>query len=157
MSMKTWVCSCILLVTMLSQAQGGAITFEIPKFPNIDSAVETYAKIKEVKPSTIGSKEFLTIIKNRCTCYSKSSTPLHRKASCNIKYVDNIVSTARNKLESVPQLGLFIRMVQYCPISYSMCIGEHMDSNQCMTVELQCIYFALDTFWRGSPPKGTRD
>lgn len=127
------------------------------KFPNIDAAVRMYEGVKLVQPSRIAGEEYETIIRKRVLCYDRATTPLERKRPCNITYVDAIIRTARDNLKSAPLLGLFIHNVQYCPIVYSMCIGEHMDKDSCVTVERQCIDQTLDIYWRGSAPNGPRD
>lgn len=127
------------------------------KYPNIDAAIRMYEIVKLVKPSRIGAEEYEAIIRKRVQCYDLTTTPLERKRPCNITYVDAIIRTARDNLKAAPLLGLFIHDVQYCPIVYSMCIGEHMDKNTCVTVERQCIDQTLDKYWRGSAPHGSRD
>lgn len=127
------------------------------KFPNIDAAIRMYETVMQVKPSRIGGEEYEAIIRKRVQCYDLITTPLERKRPCNITYVDSVIRTARTNLKSAPLLGLFIHDVQYCPIVYSMCVGEHMDKDTCVTVERQCIDQTLDKYWRGTAPHGSRD
>lgn len=147
----------LLLVAALLPWWGTILAKDIPQFRNIDEALMMYELIKQVKPSRIGGEEFQKIIRKRTICYDQATTPLERKLPCNISYVDSIIRIARENLKSVPQLGLFIRHVQYCPIVYSMCVGEHMDAETCVNIERQCIDYTLDKYWRGSPPHGSRE
>lgn len=124
---------------------------------NIDAALAMYEAAKQVQPSRIGAEDYEAIIRKRVQCYDAATTPLERKRPCNITYVDAIIRTARNTLKSPPLLGLFIHEVQYCPTVYSMCIGEHMNKDACVTVERQCIDQTLDKYWRGTAPNGSRD
>jgi hypothetical protein len=127
------------------------------QFPNLDAALSMYNDIKQEESSRIGSEEFQRIIQERVLCYNNVTSPLQRNRPCNITYVDEIVRTARVNFQSAPQLGLFIREVQYCPIAYSMCVGENMDMETCITFERKCIDLSLDKYWRGFPLNEARE
>lgn len=143
--------ACLLALPWAAQARDRA------PFSNIDAAVQMYDQSQQAEPSRVGREEFKAIIRDRVQCYDKVTAPLGRKRLCNIAYVDAIIHTAREKLKSAPRLGLFIGVVQYCPIVYSMCIGENMNGESCVAVERQCIDITLDKYWRGAPTQGPRD
>lgn len=147
----------LLALGWLAALPWNAARAEEPSFLNIDAALQIYESSRRAEPSRVGREEFQTIIRERARCYKQMTEPLGRKRSCNIAYVDAIIRTAREKLKSVPELGLFIRRVQYCPIMYSMCVGENQNTEACVEVERNCIDITLDKYWRGASIPGPRD
>jgi len=125
--------------------------------PHIDAALESYALVGKIKPSRIGAEDFRKVIRARVQCYEQVTTPLERKKPCNITYVEAIIHAARKNIKSIPEMGLFVREVQYCPIMYNMCIGEMSSQDYCIDYERRCIDRTLDKYWRGSPENVTRD
>jgi hypothetical protein len=124
---------------------------------NIDVAQRAYERISRVKPSKVGGAEFEEIIRRRLACYEETAFPLERFRVCGASYVDAIVRTARESVKSRPELGQFIRRVQYCPIIHSICTGEHHDAESCVLMERQCIDATLDQYWRGEAAPLPRD
>lgn len=125
--------------------------------PHIDAALLGYAQVEKVKPSRIGAEDFRKVIRTRVQCYEQVTTPLERKKPCNIIYVESIIHAARKNIRSVPDIGLFIRDVQYCPIMYNMCIGDMNSQDYCIDFERRCVDRTLDKFWRGTPENVTHD
>ena len=125
--------------------------------PHIDAALQSYAMVEKVKPSRIGADDFRAVIRTRVQCYEQVTTPLERKKPCNITYVESIIHAARKNIKSVPEIGLFVRDVQYCPIMYNMCIGDMNSPDYCVDYERRCIDRALDKFWRGASENVSHD
>jgi len=125
--------------------------------PHIDAALQSYAMVEKVKPSRIGAEDFRKVIRTRVQCYEQVTTPLERKKPCNITYVESIIRAARKNIKSVPEIGLFVRDVQYCPIMYNMCIGDMNSPDYCIDYERRCIDRTLDKFWRGAPENVSHD
>ena len=125
--------------------------------PHIDSALESYSQVERVKPSRIGAEDFRKVIRTRVQCYEQVTTPLERKKPCNISYVESIIHTARQHIKSVPEIGRFVREVQYCPIMYNMCIGDMNSKDYCIDFERRCIDKILDKYWRGASENVSHD
>lgn len=125
--------------------------------PYIDAALQSYASVEKIKPSRIGADDFRKIIRTRVQCYEQVTIPLERKKPCNIVYVESIIHAARKHIKSVPDIGLFIRDVQYCPIMYNMCIGDMNSQEYCVDFERRCVDRTLDQFWRGAPDYVSHD
>lgn len=125
--------------------------------PHIDAALQSYAQVEKVKPSRIGAEDFRKVIQTRVQCYEKVTTPLERKKPCNITYVESIIHAARKNIKSVPEIGRFIRDVQYCPIMYNMCIGDMNNKDYCVDFERRCIDKTLDKYWRGATDNVSHD
>ncbi|MGE4552862.1 MAG: hypothetical protein AB7D57_07100 [Desulfovibrionaceae bacterium] len=120
------------------------------EFSNIDRALSLYNRALEVKPSRMGAEGFTRIIRDRLDCYDAAESPMDRSRLCNLAYVDGIIRNARAHVQAMPELGLFIERVQFCPMVYSMCIGGTRSPEDCITLERQCIDAALDYYWRGT-------
>lgn len=125
--------------------------------PNIDEALLGYAQVEKVKPSRIGAEDFRKVIQTRVQCYEKVTTPLERKKPCNLTYVESIIHVSRKHIRSVPEIGRFVRDVQYCPIMYNMCVGDMNQKDYCVDFERRCIDKALDKYWRGASDNAAHD
>jgi hypothetical protein len=146
------VCVALLLLA------GAASAAEADAFGNAELAEQLYDEAAHVLPSRIGDAAFTKIIEKRLECYGpQTQTPLERFRVCGTPYVNEIIRTARAAVQSKPELGLFIRRVQYCPIVHSMCVGEHQEPGQCLQLERRCIDAALDKYWRGATAPSARD
>lgn len=128
-----------------------------PSTPHIDAALQTYAQVEKVKPSRIGAEDFRKVIQTRVQCYEQVTTPLERKKPCNISYVEFIIHAARKNIRSAPEIGRFVREVQYCPIMYNMCIGDMNSKDYCVEFERRCIDKTLDKYWRGASDHVSHD
>lgn len=157
------VWSTTLLVLCLSAgdyagtAQAWPMSQKASPTPHIDAALKSYALVEKVKPSRVGAEDFRKVIRTRVQCYEQVTTPLERKKPCNIIYVESIIHAARSNIKSVPDIGLFIRDVQYCPIVYNMCIGDMNSREYCIDFERRCVDRTLDKFWRGTPDHVSHD
>ena len=80
--MRTGVVSLLVLAGLLLLFRETATAMRIKVYSNIDIAMQTYEKIKQVRPSRIGGEEFLNIIHERIRCYSVVTTPLERNRPC---------------------------------------------------------------------------
>lgn len=138
-------------------AQAWPMSQKASPTPHIDAALQSYALVEKVKPSRIGAEDFRQVIRSRVQCYEQVTTPLERKKPCNIVYVESIIHAARKNIKSVPDIGLFIRDVQYCPIVYNMCIGDMNSRDYCIDYERRCVDRTLDKFWRGTPDNVPHD
>ena len=153
----------MLLVCCLSVVGGAAdalawrMTPAPSSTPHIDEALQSYSQVAKVKPSRLGAEDFRNVIRARVQCYELVTIPLERKKPCNISYVEAIIHAARKNIKSVPQMGQFVREVQYCPIMFNMCIGEMNQQDYCVDYERRCIDKTLDKFWRGSPENVIRE
>lgn len=128
-----------------------------PMTPHIDDALRSYSQAGRVTPSRLGAEDFRDVVRKRVQCYEQITTPLERKKPCNITYVESIIHTARKHIRSVPEMGLFVRHVQYCPIMYNMCIGDMNQRDYCVDYERRCIDMTLDKYWRGAPENVSHD
>lgn len=138
-------------------AQAWPMSQKTSPTPHIDAALQSYSSVEKVKPSRVGAEDFRKVIRTRVQCYEQVTTPLERKKPCNIIYVESIIHAARKNIKSVPDIGLFIRDVQYCPIVYNMCIGDMNSREYCIEFERRCVDRTLDQFWRGTPDHVSRD
>lgn len=130
---------------------------ELPLNSNIDYALRLYEDAKKVEVAQTNAKELAAIIDQRIQCYRKHSDPHERIQTCQGAYLKDIVNTSRKNIRSMPELGLFLRFVQGCPIVYSLCIGELDDPVRCRVMERQCIDCQLDRYWRGAVRPRARD
>ncbi|HWR03458.1 MAG TPA: hypothetical protein VN419_05515 [Humidesulfovibrio sp.] len=148
---------CLSAGVLVEGAQAWPMSQKASPTPHIDAALQSYALVERVKPSRIGAEDFRKVIRTRVQCYEQVTTPLERKKPCNISYVESIIHAARKNIKSVPDIGLFIRDVQYCPIVYNMCIGDMNSREYCIDFERRCVDRTLDKFWRGTPENVSHD
>jgi hypothetical protein len=113
------------------------------------SVVEIYQTAKNVPQSQKVGSLLDEVVKKRIACYTVS--PLNRANACIPPYLRDIVAIGRQQLVSAPDMGAFMRNVRFCPISYSVCMGEKSDSAACVRTEAACVDFIFDNFWRGRP------
>lgn len=130
-----------------------------------------YADIEKVHPSHL-TPQLLKVVQQRVECYR--ATPTARLYGyCHSNYLEDIVSIGRAEIHSAPQLGKFLTSVKFCPIVYSICMGEEKtgqgcqsglqgvvecnvddydgDDNICNGMESRCIDAIFDRYWRGAP------
>jgi hypothetical protein len=115
-------------------------------------ALQQYDIIKNDVESRAGRDLFLEAISERIQCYLTTQIPNDRHAKCVIPYLEKVVEIARGNIKSSPQLGKFLKAVQYCPVVYSMCNGDDFETVDCKLIECRCINYALDMYWRGWGP-----
>lgn len=151
------LCLGLALALCAQPALGWPSRARVSATPHIDEALQTYAQVAKVKPSRLGAEDFRAVIRKRVQCYEMITTPLERKKPCNITYVEAIIHAARKNVRSVPEMGLFVRDVQYCPTMYNMCIGDMNKQDDCVDFERRCIDRTLDKYWRGAPENVSRD
>jgi hypothetical protein len=124
---------------------------------NIDYALRLYEEVKKVEAANTNAKELAEIIDHRILCYRRSSKPQDRVHVCQGTYLKNIVNISRKNIRSVPEIGLFLRFLQGCPMVYGLCMGEMNDPVRCRVMERQCIDCQLDRYWRGAVQPRMRD
>jgi len=118
---------------------------------NIEVARELYEKVNKTLPSVVSAKENELVVRNRLECYAENNDYTRRIRTCNNAYSKALVKQARNTLTSRPDIGLFVKNVNLCPVMYNMCVGlTENDREKCITFERQCIDYTLDAFWRGA-------
>ena len=160
-AVAVWSITLLLLCLSAGDCAGTAQAWPLSQkaspTPHIDAALQSYSMVEKVKPSRIGAEDFRKVIRTRVQCYEQVTTPLERKKPCNIIYVESIIHAARKNIKSVPDIGLFIRDVQYCPIVYNMCIGDMNSREYCIDFERRCVDRTLDKFWRGTPDHVSHD
>lgn len=118
---------------------------------NIDFVRELYEKVNNTLPSVVSANENEKIIQDRLQCYAENDDYKQRIRMCNNFYAKRLVSQARSRLTSRPDIGFFIKNVNLCPVMYSMCVGQTAnDKERCVTFERQCVDYMLDEFWRGA-------
>lgn len=118
---------------------------------NIDIARELYERVNNTRPSVVSAKVHEEIIRERLECYARNNDYARRIRECNNLYAKSIVKQARTVLTSRPDMGLFVKNINLCPVVHNMCIGQtENDVEKCIVFERQCIDYTLDTFWRGA-------
>lgn len=123
---------------------------DIPVVTNIEFAKKLYRNVKKTHISQTSQRLFSNVVEKRLKCYARDSDYLYRIQECNYHYVDRIIQQARGNIDSIPSVGHFARNVRACPVVYSICMGEsNGDSKQCISMELRCIDYNLDRYWRG--------
>lgn len=124
---------------------------EIESISNIDFARKLYDKVNNTLPSVVSAKENESIIRDRLECYAENSDYMPRIRLCNNNYAKALVKQARSVLTSRPDIGVFVKNINLCPIMYNMCVGQTGNKReQCIIFERQCIDYTLDSFWRGA-------
>lgn len=118
---------------------------------NIERARQLYQKVNMTLPSVVSAKKHEEIILERLECYAENSDYAKRIGLCNNQYAKDIVKQARESLTSRPEMGLFVKNIQLCPVVHNMCTGQtNNDRERCIVFERQCIDYMLDSYWRGA-------
>lgn len=132
---------------------------------------DIYEKVGKVNPSRL-TPQLLKVVQQRIECYKKTPT-VRLDGFCTSDYLERLASIGRAEIASAPQLGRFLIRARFCPIVYSICMGEEQpdeaskygqsgeleyetypytgDDNECNKMESRCIDAVLDTYWRGAP------
>jgi hypothetical protein len=114
-----------------------------------DQVTELYNAVKDVPRSQKVGDLLVAVASDRVACYSHS--PLARSTECIYPYMESIVTIGREHIVSAPDMGAFMRNARFCPVAYSVCMGEKYDSNACVKEEASCLEYVYDTHWRGRP------
>jgi len=112
----------------------------------VDDCQKFYAAVKETELSE-HSEALLEIIEKRMRCYSEEESLKRRLSECKKEYQLDIINYVKEKINSSPDFGKFIHCVETCPAVSAICKGERTED--CSELEVQCIEFCLDKFWRG--------
>lgn len=123
-----------------------------PAWVRYESMVERFETVRQVEFSELdGLLE--KVVKDRFDCYATIAGYEKRLLKCRKQYMNKILEIARNNIKSSPSLGEYMLCVRDCPLAYSMCRGvdedDVYDPMECIEVEIQCVEWCLDTFWRG--------
>lgn len=120
--------------------------------PGYIAIVKHYNQVKQEETSELNDL-LIKIVEDRLQCYSEVSDYTLRLQKCRKEYTYNILRTAREQIKSAPSVGYFMRCIQECPITFSICSGEDnysIDDRDCVEMEVLCIESCLDKFWRGT-------
>ncbi|WP_417292445.1 hypothetical protein [Desulfovibrio porci] len=117
---------------------------------------ELFREVNATPPSNVSVEENSAIIRERVACFARNFSYVKRAKICMDTYQRDIVATARANVSGRPEIGPFVKNIEYCPVMYNLCEGQvdaqHRTSpGFCIRFERQCIDYMLDKFWRGVP------
>ncbi len=115
-----------------------------------------FSEVNETEASFTAVDEITQLIKTRLQCFEDNFSYEKRVTLCITDYRDNIIAVARQLIKARPDVGTFLKNLDYCPIMHNLCQGQSkmrkiQDPNLCITFERKCIDLMLDKYWRGFP------
>lgn len=124
-------------------------TYKVPARNYMHFALELYKHSAETRLSSTSQELFSDTVDRRLQCYQLHGFYLERMQICNCNYVSEIINNSRKRIRSMPAVGSFAREVRRCPVVYAICMGKYDDKAKCRDMELRCIDYNLDLYWRG--------
>ena len=124
-------------------------TYQVAQLNTMQASLALYRQVQKTKLSATSRELFYDTVNKRLDCYLQHGDYLDRLQICNRNYVNTIIEKARIQLKTMPAVGAFARELRMCPIVYAICMGECGDREKCIEMELRCIDYYLDLYWRG--------
>jgi len=145
--LASFLATCLICSLMAVPAQAR----KLEQRTSIQEVRELYENVNRTRASEVNARENDAIIRQRLECYAEYADYTPRLRVCNNAYVKELVSQAREKVRSRPDLGWFVVNINLCPVMYNLCTGQTQnDRERCILFERQCVDYTLDRFWRGA-------
>ncbi len=125
-------------------------TYDVPKTSELQAAERLYRNSERTQLSTTSWELFRGTVSKRLACYREHGFWVDRIQTCNYAYVSGIIDSARKRIRAMPAVGIFVREVRNCPEVYAIAMAKTSgDKEKSMDMELRCIDYNLDLYWRG--------